>query len=94
MATAPIRPLALEPPYAEGAAQEKAKRQKTKTKTKQTKQTKKQMRGKKISEKKVRGTGRQICESWSSKEVSPRESEGKSQTISNFNIDSFFFGLF
>lgn len=42
----------------------------------------------------VRGTGRQICESWSSKEVSPRESEGKSQTISNFNIDSFFFGLF
>ena len=28
VATAPIRPLAWEPPYAEGAAQEKAKRQK------------------------------------------------------------------
>ena len=27
MATAPIRPLAWEPPYAAGAAQEKAKRQ-------------------------------------------------------------------
>ena len=35
-ATAPIRPLAWESPYAVGAAQEKAKRQKTKTKTKYT----------------------------------------------------------
>jgi len=33
-ATAPIRPLAWEPPYATGAAQEIAKRQKTKTKNK------------------------------------------------------------
>ena len=31
-ATAPIRPLALQPPYAEGAAQEMAKRQKDKKK--------------------------------------------------------------
>ena len=31
VATAPIRPLAWEPPYASGAALEKAKRQKTKT---------------------------------------------------------------
>ena len=30
VATAPIRPLAWEPPYAVGAALEKAKRQKTK----------------------------------------------------------------
>ena len=30
MVTAPIRPLAWEPPYAAGAAQEKAKRQKKK----------------------------------------------------------------
>ena len=30
VATAPIRPLAWEPPYAEGAALEKAKRQKNK----------------------------------------------------------------
>jgi len=30
LATAPIRPLAWEPPYAAGAAQEKAKRQKNK----------------------------------------------------------------
>ena len=30
MATAPIRPLAWGPPYAMGAAQEKAKRQKKK----------------------------------------------------------------
>ena len=30
VATAPIRPLAWEPPYAEGAAQEMAKRQKKK----------------------------------------------------------------
>ena len=30
-ATAPIRPLALEPPYATGVAQEKAKRQKKKS---------------------------------------------------------------
>ena len=34
VATAPIRPLAWEPPYAAGAAQEMAKRPKTKTKTK------------------------------------------------------------
>ena len=34
--TALIRPLAWEPPYAEGAAQEMAKRQKTKNKTKKT----------------------------------------------------------
>ena len=33
-ATAPIRPLAWEPPYAEGAAQEMAKRQKNPTKGK------------------------------------------------------------
>ena len=33
-ATAPIRPLAWEPPYAAGAAQEMAKRQKQKTKNK------------------------------------------------------------
>ena len=33
-AAAPIRPLAWEPPYAVGAAQEKAKRQKTTTTTK------------------------------------------------------------
>ena len=32
VATAPIRPLAWEPPYAAGAAQEMAKRQKTKNK--------------------------------------------------------------
>ena len=32
VATAPIRPLAWEPPYAVGAAQEMAKRQKNKTK--------------------------------------------------------------
>ena len=32
VATAPIRPLAWEPPYAEGAALEKAKRQKKKKK--------------------------------------------------------------
>ena len=32
VATAPIRPLAWEPPYAEGAAQEMAKRQKKKKK--------------------------------------------------------------
>ena len=32
VATAPIRPLAWEPPYAEGVAQEMAKRQKIKTK--------------------------------------------------------------
>ena len=31
-ATAPIRPLAWEPPYATGAAQEKSKRQKNKIK--------------------------------------------------------------
>ena len=36
-ATAPIRPLAWEPPYATGAALEKAKRQKTKTTKKKTK---------------------------------------------------------
>ena len=34
MATAPIRPLALEPPYAMGAALEKAKRQKDKKRKK------------------------------------------------------------
>ena len=34
MATAPIRPLAWEPPYTTGAAQEKAKRQKKKKKEK------------------------------------------------------------
>ena len=34
VATALIRPLALEPPYAMGAAQEKAKRQKKKKKKK------------------------------------------------------------
>ena len=33
-AAAPIRPLAWEPPYAPGAAQEKAKRQKNKNKNK------------------------------------------------------------
>ena len=33
MATAPIRPLAWEPPYAEGAALEKAKKQKNKKQT-------------------------------------------------------------
>lgn len=39
--TAPIRPLAWEPPYAIGAALEKVKRQKTKNKkNKQKKQTK------------------------------------------------------
>ena len=38
MATAPIQPLAWEPPYAAGAAQEKAKRQKNK-KQKTKKQT-------------------------------------------------------
>ena len=32
-ATAPIRPLAWDPPYATGAAQEKAKREKKKKKT-------------------------------------------------------------
>ena len=37
VATAPIRPLAWEPPYAKGAAQEMAKRQKKqKTKNKKT----------------------------------------------------------
>ena len=35
IATAPIRPLAWEPPYASGAALEKAKRQKTKQTNKQ-----------------------------------------------------------
>ena len=35
VATAPIRPLAWEPPYAAGAALEKAKRQKTKQTNKQ-----------------------------------------------------------
>ena len=40
VATAPVRPLAWEPPYVTGAAQEIAKRQKkTKTKTKNTKTT-------------------------------------------------------
>ena len=37
VATAPIRLLAWEPPYAEGAAQEKAKRQKKKKKRKEKK---------------------------------------------------------
>ena len=37
MATAPIRPLAWDPPYATGAAPEKAKRQKTKQKKNQKK---------------------------------------------------------
>ena len=39
-ATAPIRPLAWEPPYAAGAAQEIAKRQKTNKQTKQETKTK------------------------------------------------------
>ena len=39
-ATAPIRPLAWELPYAARAALEKAKRQKTKNKTKQNKKQK------------------------------------------------------
>ena len=39
-ATAPIRPLAWEPPYAAGMALKKNKRQKTKTKTKTNKQKK------------------------------------------------------
>ena len=38
VATALMRPLAWEPPYAEGAALEKTKRQKKKTKKKKTKQ--------------------------------------------------------
>ena len=37
VATAPIRPLAWESPYAEGAAQEMAKRQKKKKKKKKIK---------------------------------------------------------
>ena len=37
MATAPIRPLAWEPPYAVGAALEMAKRQKKKKKKKELK---------------------------------------------------------
>jgi len=36
LATAPIRPLAWEPPYAAGVALEKAKTKTEKTKTKQT----------------------------------------------------------
>ena len=39
VATAPIRPLAWEPPYAMGAAQEMAKRQKNKTKQKKKQKT-------------------------------------------------------
>ena len=37
MATAPIQPLAWEPPYAAGAAQEMAKKKKKKTKTNKNK---------------------------------------------------------
>ena len=40
MATAPIRPLAWEPPYAAGAAQEMAKRPKKKKKRKKEKNNK------------------------------------------------------
>ena len=36
VATAPVRPLAWEPPHAEGAAQEVAKRQKKQKQTKKT----------------------------------------------------------
>ena len=36
VATAPIRPLAREPPYAAGVAQEKAKRQRKKKKKKES----------------------------------------------------------
>ena len=39
VATAPIRPLACEPPYAAGAAQEMAKRQKQKKKNKKKPRT-------------------------------------------------------
>ena len=39
MATAPIRPLAWEPPYAAGAAQGKWRKDKQKQKQKQTKKT-------------------------------------------------------
>ena len=41
VATAPIRPLAWEPPYAAGAAQEMAKRPKKKKKTKKEKKKEK-----------------------------------------------------
>ena len=44
VATAPIRPLAWAPPYAAGAAQEKAKRQKKKKKRKEKKERKKKKR--------------------------------------------------
>ena len=44
VAIAPIRPLAWEPPYATGAAQERAKRPKKKKKKKKRKKRKKKKR--------------------------------------------------